>query len=306
MDFGIITALSSNPDITKAAITGLATSIGKVVGESWLNKLGLGGGKLLNGMGNLTQQGKDLLVPVAKKYIENYADRHGQLKVLGMGKPINLESIYTQVNFDPELIRTFGTIDMQEEAFRIRSWSKKDCRLGMKVANDNHYLMVLGSPGMGKTTFLRKVGLEALKQKKGEYKHTCIPVFLELRKYRWEKSYGINLESKIAEEFQHCGLKKYQSCAQKLLEEGKLLILLDGLDEVPTELLEEMTTAIKNMVDCYPKNRFIASCRIAAYRPFQNFDRFTDVVISNFDDSQIKYFIEGACDFLRRKIKSPC
>jgi NACHT domain len=293
MDFGIISALSTNPDITKAAITGIVTSLGKVFGESGLKLLGQGRDKFLDTAGELTQQGKELLAPIARKYIENYTDRHGQLRVLGMGKPVSLESIYTQVNFDPEFIQTFQTIDTHEQAFRTRDWSKKDCRLGMKVANDTPYMMVLGGPGMGKSTFLRKVGLEALKQGRGEYQHTCIPVFLELRKYRWDKATGINLQEKIAEEFQHCGLPEYQECTERLLEQGKLLVLFDGLDEVPTELLGQMTEAIKNLVDRYSKNRFIASCRIAAYRSFQNFSRFTDVAIANFDELQIQCFIES-------------
>jgi NACHT domain len=311
MDLGIITELSNylgikteavielgnrlgdNPDLIKAMITGLATSFGKVAGESTLKQLDSNGGKLLDSAGKLTQQARQLLVPIARKYIENYTDRHGQLRVLGMGKPVSLESIYTQVNFDPEFIQTFQTIDTHEQAFRTRDWSKKDCRLGMKVANDTAYMMVLGGPGMGKSTFLRKVGLEALKQGRGEYQHTCIPVFLELRKYRWDKDTGINLQEKIAEEFQHCGLSEYQDCTKRLLEEGKLLILFDGLDEVPTELLGQMTGAIKDLVDRYSKNRFIASCRIAAYRSFQNFSRFTDVAIANFDELQIQCFIEN-------------
>jgi NACHT domain len=114
-----------------------------------------------------------------------------------------------------------------------------------------------------------------------------------LRKYRWDKATGINLQEKIAEEFQHCGLPEYQDCTERLLEQGKLLILFDGLDEVPTELLGQMTEAIKNLVDRYSKNRFIASCRIAAYRSFQNFSRFTDVAIANFDEPQIQCFIEN-------------
>jgi hypothetical protein len=293
MDFGIISALSTNPDITKAAITGIVTSLGKVFGESGLKLLGQGRDKFLDTAGELTQQGKELLAPIARKYIENYTDRHGQLRVLGMGKPVSLESIYTQVNFDPEFIQTFQTIDTHEQAFRTRDWSKKDCRLGMKVANDTPYMMVLGGPGMGKSTFLRKVGLEALKQGRSEYQHACIPVFLELRKYRWERVIGIDLQEKIAEEFQHCGLSEYQECTKRLLEQGKLLVLFDGLDEVPTELLGQMTEAIKNLVDRYSKNRFIASCRIAAYRSFQNFSRFTDVAIANFDELQIQCFIES-------------
>jgi predicted NACHT family NTPase len=43
--------------------------------------------------------------------------------------------------------------------------------------------MVLGAPGAGKSTFLRKIGLEALKGEKGEYKHSCIPVFIDLKKF---------------------------------------------------------------------------------------------------------------------------
>jgi hypothetical protein len=163
---------TTNPDITKAAITGIVTSLGKVFGESGLKLLGQGRDKFLDTAGELTQQGKELLTPIARKYIENYTDWHGQRKVLGMGKPVSLESIYTQVNFNPEFIQTFATLDTHEKAFRKRDWSKKDCRLGMEVANDTPYMMVLGGPGMGKSTFLRKVGLEALKQDKGEYQHT--------------------------------------------------------------------------------------------------------------------------------------
>ena len=54
-----------------------------------------------------------------------------------------------------------------------------------------------------------------------------------------------------------------------------------------------MTTAIKNLVDRYDKNRFIASCRIAAYKHFQNFSRFTDVAIADFDKVQIRCFIDN-------------
>jgi tetratricopeptide (TPR) repeat protein len=286
MDFGIISALSSNPDIIKAAITELAKSIGKVVGESFLDHLKLDDDQFSGGNG-------DLLRSIAHKYIENYANRHGKLKVLGMGRPVGLDSIYTQVNFAPKFVQTFQTISAQEEAFRNRDLSEKDHRLGMEVANNEQYLMVLGTPGMGKTTFLRKVGLEALKQNQGEYHHSCIPVFLELRNYHWDKSISIDFQEKIAGEFQHCGLPEYQACTEKLLEQGKLLVLFDGLDEVSTELSGQITTAIKNFVDRYPKNRFIVSCRTAAYRSFQDFNRFTDVEIANFDRQQIHHFIDS-------------
>jgi predicted NACHT family NTPase len=286
-------ALQENPDLIKAAITGLVAIIGKVTVASGLKLRGQGGNKLLDGAGNLTQQASDFLIPVAQNYVRNYTERHCMFKVLGMGKPVSLEAVYTQVTFYPEAIQTYQSLDAQETAFRERVSRNDDRRSGIEVANYIQYLMLLGGPGMGKTTFLRKIGLEALKQDKGQYLHSSIPVFLELRKFRWKKLENINLEEKIAEEFEYCGLPEYQAFTQEFLKQGKLLILFDGLDEVPPELLGQMTTAIKNLVDRYPKNRFIISCRIAAYRYFQNLSRFTDVVIADFDNRQIQYFIDS-------------
>ncbi len=99
----------------------------------------------------------------------------------------------------------------------------------------------------------------------------------------------MDLEQAIAAEFKNCGLPQYQECTSKFLEQGKLLILLDGLDEVPNARTREMVTKIQNFVDRYSQNRFIVSCRIAAYR--HNFTRFTDVAIADFDDREIETFI---------------
>jgi NACHT domain len=291
MDLEIFSSL--DPAIVKALVTGLATSIGKVAAESGLKLFGKGGDKLLDGTGNLTQQAIDLLMPIAQKYFENYAKRHGEFKILGMNKPLSIESVYTQVNFHPDAIQAHQSPDAVEAAFRGRSSRNDDRRAGMEVANTHQYLMILGGPGTGKTTFLRKVGLEAIKNSHGEYSHASIPVFLELRSFQWKASENIDLEAKIAAEFEHCGLLEATELTQKLLDRGKLLILFDGLDEVPPEFMKQMTTAIKNLVDRYDKNRFIASCRIAAYKHFQSLSRFTDVAIADFDEQQIKCFIDN-------------
>lgn len=99
----------------------------------------------------------------------------------------------------------------------------------------------------------------------------------------------IDLEAVIVQEFKICGFPKPEASARKLLEKGKLLILLDGLDEVPTSNLDTAITRIQDFVDRYDQNRFIASCRTAAYH--SSFWRFMDVVMADFDDAQIKQFI---------------
>ena len=150
-----------DPAIFEAAAKGLATGLAKVVGESGIKLLGESGNKLLDDAGNLTKAAQDLLFRISRKYVENYTERHGTLNVLGMGKPVSLDSVYTKVNFQADIIASYQSPAAQEQVFRQRSREEQEKRPGLDVANQVKYLMVLGNPGMGKTTFLRKVGLEA-------------------------------------------------------------------------------------------------------------------------------------------------
>ncbi|MFB2878719.1 NACHT domain-containing protein [Floridanema aerugineum] len=212
-----------------------------------------GGGKFLGMFGRtLDEKTKQLIFNASQQYAQNYKERHGILKVLGMREFVDLESIYTSVLFlDDSAIRSFASIETLEEAYReakSRRFENKECpkQEGIKVANDKQYLMVLGGPGAGKSTFLRKMGLEALKGKKGKFKHSCIPVFIELKLFN---SGDINIEQVISEEFRICGFPDPDKFTAKALEQGKLLILLDGLDEVPTNNLNQAITEIQNFVD---------------------------------------------------------
>ncbi|MHC5915647.1 MAG: NACHT domain-containing protein [Nostoc sp.] len=254
-----------------------------------------GGGKLLGIFGKtLDEKTKELIFAASKQYVQNYEERHGILKVLGMREPVKLESVYTSVQFlDDDTIPSFESIEYLENFYRqakSRRFQSQEApkQAGIKVANDKQYLMVFGGPGAGKSTFLRKMGLETLKGKKGGFKHACIPVFIELKRFA---SSNINIEMFIVEEFRICGFPSTEKFTIKALEEGKLLILLDGLDEVPTKNLTEVISQIQNFVDKYDSNRFISSCRVAAYR--HNFRRFTDVAMADFGDIQIENFISN-------------
>ncbi|MEG5042314.1 MULTISPECIES: NACHT domain-containing protein [unclassified Microcoleus] len=251
------------------------------------------GGKFLGWMGKkLDEKTKQLIYTASGEYGKRYFKRHGILKALGMREAVPLESVYTAVQFlDEQEKRSFESIQNLEEAYRQakeRNFQQQDCKKqeGLKIANQKQYLMVLGQPGAGKSTFLRKIGLEALKGKKGGFKHDRIPVFIELKSFT---SSPIDIEKLIIEEFSICGFPSSEQFIAKALEQGKLLILLDGLDEVPTVNTNEVISKIQNFVDSYDKNSFIVSCRTAAYR--NNFQRFTDVKLADFDDTQIEQFI---------------
>ena len=229
-------------------------------------------------------------IAASNRYVQKYKDRHGQIKVMPglMKEPLPLESIYTAVKLlDDRSIRYFASSDDLEEAyresgrrgFRVGNKARLD---GMNIANQKQYLMVLGSPGVGKSTFLRKLGLEALKPE-GRFQRKCIPVFIELKEFKGET---LDLKQVIAEEFETCGFPAAEDFTASMLNQGKLLVLLDGLDEVPTRNFNRVIEHIENFVDRYDQNGFVASCRIAAYKT--SFRRFTDVTIAEFDGDQIE------------------
>ncbi|ACK72801.1 putative signal transduction protein with Nacht domain protein [Gloeothece citriformis PCC 7424] len=271
-------------------IDGAAKAFGGIVIKTAWDK----GGKMLNELlENLDENLKTLIYKASRQYIKNYTERHGILKVLGMREPVSLDSLYITVQIIAERdINNLATLDAVESNYRqnnqrrFRS-EKKEKKPGIEVANQTQYLMVLGEPGAGKSTFLRKMGLEALKGNKGEYKHSCLPVFLELKRFTEP---NIDIKSILINEFEICGFPNPDKIIENGLEQGKLLILFDGLDEVPKNNLTTVIKTVKDFVDQYSKNRFIISCRTAAY---QSFPRFTDLTIAEFDDEQIEQFIRN-------------
>ena len=229
------------------------------------------------------------------QYDRYYRERHGTTKIscVGMQEPIPLDNVYVAVHFLPqEQGSKYGSLKDIEQAFRQGGKRRSALNFekrqdGMKIANNKQYLMVLGGPGVGKSTFLRKVGLETLK-KNGDFEHQCIPVFLELKRLPEDQ---IDIEALITKEFEICGYPYPQRKTMKALKSGKLLILFDGLDEVPAAKIDNVIRKIEDFVDQYSQNRFIASCRIAAYT--RRFKQFTDVEMAEFDGSQVKAYINN-------------
>jgi hypothetical protein len=250
----------------------------------------------------ITEQNRQQVGQAVERYVRDYEKRHCTLKYecLRMDNPTRLEDIYTDVQvLDTRESRRFESPETLKELYleigRGFVFERTTRQNGIAVANLNPRLMVLGSPGIGKSTFLRKVGLEALKWETSGYRHEVIPVFVELKRF---DSSQTSIEKFIAQEFENCGFPDAEVFTQRLLKAGKLLILLDGLDEVPIEHVDRAIEQIGNLVDRYDQNRFIASCRIAAYKG--GFPRFKDVTMASFDDSQMETFVR---QWFRRKPK---
>ncbi|MEA5485906.1 MULTISPECIES: NACHT C-terminal helical domain 2-containing protein [Pseudanabaena] len=235
----------------------------------------------------------DLLVQdVKQKIAADVTDRCGTMRVLDMTQPVDLDRIYTDVNIIKEVIgrRRIGYDEVMEvctrEHFdRFLVGTIKERVTGLKAVDEIQKLVVLGKPGAGKTTFMKYLAMSCLA---GKFHGELVPIFVTLKAYAEERGQP-SLENYILTEFEK--RKVSQDVAKQLLDNGKALILLDGLDEVKKEDDRRVKQDIDQFSRDWLKNRFAITCRIAA-REYQ-FEKFTEVEVADFDDGQIETFVNN-------------
>ncbi len=82
--------------------------------------------------------------------------------------------------------------------------------------------------------------------------------------------------------------KRDREDLQHILQQGKALVCLDGLDEVLEVDSQRVIREIETLTNKYPDNQYLLTCRIAAKE--YTFTQFTEVEIADFDWQQITAF----------------
>ncbi len=227
----------------------------------------------------------------ATQYARNYVKSYAFIQIFGSQSLTTLLSIYISQRLKQAhtSVRSFESVDELEEAFsrdlQRSSYSKGNNLLGLNIANEEAYLTILGEPAVGKTTFLKYIGMEALYYPESRYKHDVLPVFLHLWKFCHNDD---TLLQAIAEELEKCGFPESQELAIWMLEKGKLLILIDGLNESPLSQ-KYLSNHLRDFVKAYPKNRYIVSSRLASYQ--SSLGQFLELELQTWDDLHVQEYI---------------
>ena len=222
---------------------------------------------------------------------DKIAHQCSTMRLLDVAQPLHLNDIYVNVNIleflsGQQWLEVSDLHNFSPEKFNRLGLNQYQQRIpGLEAIANSSKVMVLGKPGAGKTTFLQKI---ALLCNQGEFQPNLVPIFIRLRNFAAdiELVKSANLLDYIYQEISSNNLERSE--LETLLEHGKAIILLDGLDEVPTTESDEVIQQIRKFCNHYYKNQFIISCRIAA-KQYQ-FEGFTDIEIADFDFSQIEAF----------------
>ena len=147
----------------------------------------------------------------------------------------------------------------------------------LEAVGSNRKAVILGDPGSGKSTFVNYLATRfALEgdEKKDDWisnESDLLPISVTLRDFARQIDTTLQPESNVLWQFILKGLEKnnltyISDVLLQKLDEGKCIILLDGLDEVPTsEQKTFIRDTINNFGNRFSKNRFLVTCRTLSY-----------------------------------------
>jgi predicted NACHT family NTPase len=248
----------------------------------------------------------DALVQELREKIKpDIQERCGTMRVLDMSQPIGLKDIYTNVNILEKITgrqrKAIAELlqECKSEDFEHGLGTIKEKRVpGLEAVEKYTKLMILGKPGAGKTTFLKYLAIQC---NRGEFQAGRVPIFVTLKdlaeapnkpglvKYIAQLvGQAKRLPLEDSKQDTHCRQDACATDIERLLSQGRMLILLDGLDEVREEDSQRVLNEIRNFSDRFRDNHFVITCRIAARE--YTFEKFTEVEVADFDNEQISTF----------------
>ncbi|MDF5723878.1 MAG: hypothetical protein PUP91_26125 [Rhizonema sp. PD37] len=135
----------------------------------------------------------------------------------------------------------------------------------------------------------------------GQFQKERFPIFITLKDFA-EVPGKPDILKYITKLLSDSDLTDADVKAQQLLKQGKVLILLDGLDEVREEDTSRVLKQVQEFSYQFNTNQFIITCRIAAKE--YTFQGFTEVEVADFNFLQIATFTQNWFKFKKDTVKS--
>ena len=200
------------------------------------------------------------------KYKNSYLEKYYNIATCDPQKtiPVNLINRKVRLLNTPPLENTFDIHNLEKIFLSMVKKGNDLPVLAIDTAQINKKLIILGSIGIGKSTFLKRLGFELLFGRFSQ--ESLIPIYLDLKSLKDD----LNPIGEIADIMSKMSNSIVtEKLVLNFLEHGKLFLLLDAIDEIssPHHILQWCT-----LISQSSKNRFaIVSRTLDSFVEFEGF-----------------------------------
>ena len=155
-------------------------------------------------------------------------------------------------------------------------------------------LVILGDPGSGKTTFLRRIAKDACDARLGDAA-APFPLLVRVSELSQlaDKDAPTLLARLLARQSRELGFPLDEYFFELKLTQGPCLLLIDGLDEAPNEAARKLVSRlIETAAHAWPHCRFVVTTRPKAYEEEVVLEGFVPARIGPLEPEAVRTFLE--------------
>lgn len=217
--------------------------------------------------------------PNFKAYLHNAKEKYSTIKTLlynDQPKPFYDFYVCNDIERRIPVPGKFGMSYKLSRIGNVTVKSLKEC---------SRFVILAGTGGLGKSMMMRHLLLNSVENYADML---TIPVFIPLKDF----------DEKIDNLFEYVFSKVTSLCSEiteeqfeDVLNEGKCLLLFDGLDEIGSAYAKQFERELEAFTDKYPENCFVISSR--PYQTFISYSRFTVLQLKPFSKMQALKLIDN-------------